>query len=179
MGDELAAIRAMKRRGERDLGAELLVAREGPRHAFSGEIARGLFGRGAAGAGPAVEGRQPEPAASVAGCSQGRNGSRRGGEGWRHGPPDAARLGPSLQRPRVWRASSTTGPKARLASAEQLAEFAQIVEAGPDRGQDGVVRWRRIDLRRVIAERLGVDFHSRYVGKLLQKLGTSLNTMRA
>ena len=66
----------------------------------------------------------------------------------------------------------TEGPKPRL-SAEQLAEFAQIVEAGPDRQRDGVVRWRRIDLRRVIAERFGVDFHPRYVGKLLKKLGFS------
>ena len=34
-------------------------------------------------------------------------------------------------------------------------------------------RWRRIDLKRVIAERFGVDFHPRYVGKLLRKLGFS------
>ena len=66
----------------------------------------------------------------------------------------------------------TEGPKPRL-SAEQLAQFAQIVEAGPDREKDGVVRWRRIDLKRVIAERFGVDFHPRYVGKLLKKLGFS------
>ena len=64
------------------------------------------------------------------------------------------------------------GPKPRL-SEEQLAQLAQIVEAGPDREKDGVVRWRRIDLKRVIAERFGVDFHQRYVGKLLQKLGFS------
>ena len=32
------------------------------------------------------------------------------------------------------------------------------------------MRWRRIDLKRVIAERFGVDFHPRYVGKLLHKL---------
>ena len=35
------------------------------------------------------------------------------------------------------------------------------------------MRWRRIDLKRVIAERFGVDFHPRYVGKLLKKLGFS------
>jgi Winged helix-turn helix len=35
------------------------------------------------------------------------------------------------------------------------------------------VRWRRLDLKRVIAERFGVDFHPRYVGKLLKKLGFS------
>ena len=51
----------------------------------------------------------------------------------------------------------TEGPKPRL-SEEQLAQFAKIVEAGPDREKDGVVRWRRIDLKRVIAERFGVDF---------------------
>jgi transposase len=52
-------------------------------------------------------------------------------------------------------------------------QFAQIVEADRDREKDGVVRWRRVDLKRVIAERFGVDFHSRYVGKLLKKLGFS------
>jgi len=62
--------------------------------------------------------------------------------------------------------------KPRL-SEEQLTQFAQLVEAGPDREKDGVVRWRRIDLKRVIAERFGVAFHPRYVGKLLQKLGFS------
>ena len=66
----------------------------------------------------------------------------------------------------------TQGPKPRL-SAEQLAEVAQIVEAGPDREKDGVVRWRRIDLKRVIAERFGVEFHERYVGKLLKTFGIS------
>ena len=66
----------------------------------------------------------------------------------------------------------TAGPKPRLSEA-QLAEVAQLVEAGPDREKDGVVRWRRIDLKRVIAERFGVDFHPRYVGKLLHKLGFS------
>ena len=62
------------------------------------KIARGLFGRGASGAGPTVEDSQPEPSASIAGCGEGWNGPRLGGEGRRHGPPDAARLGPSLQR---------------------------------------------------------------------------------
>ena len=54
------------------------------------------------------------------------------------------------------------GPKPRL-SPDQLAEFARIVEKGPDRKVDGVVRWRRIDLKRV--------YHARYVGKLLKKPG--------
>ncbi len=66
----------------------------------------------------------------------------------------------------------TEGPKPRR-SEQPLAQLAKIVEAGPDREKDGVVRWRRIDLKRVIAERFGVDFHPRYVGKLLKKLGFS------
>jgi transposase len=39
----------------------------------------------------------------------------------------------------------TEGPKPRL-SAEQLAELASLVEAGPDREKDGVVRWRKLDM---------------------------------
>jgi transposase len=66
----------------------------------------------------------------------------------------------------------TEGPKPRL-SASQLTELATIVEGGPDRETDGVVRWRRVDLKRVIAERFGVDFHARHVGKVLKQLGFS------
>ena len=66
----------------------------------------------------------------------------------------------------------TDGPTPRL-SPEQRDELAKIVERGPDRKVDGVVRWRRIDLKRVIAERFGVDYHPRYDGKLLKKLGFS------
>src|SRR5215469_11538374 len=62
---------------------------------------------------------------------------------------------------------SASGPQARL-SEEPLAEFAWIVERSGSR-EGGVVRWRRIDLKRVIAERFGVDFHPRTVGKLLHK----------
>ena len=47
------------------------------------------------------------------------------------------------------------------------------METGPDRAVDGVVRWRRIDLKRVIRERFGVDYHERYVGTLMKKLGFS------
>jgi len=36
-----------------------------------------------------------------------------------------------------------------------------------------VVRWRRVDLQRVIKERFGVDYHERYVSTLLHKLGFS------
>jgi transposase len=63
-------------------------------------------------------------------------------------------------------------------SAEQKAELAQIVETGPDREKDGVVRWRRVDLQRVIAERFGVDYCERYVGTLLKKIGFSYISAR-
>ncbi len=39
-----------------------------------------------------------------------------------------------------------------------MRELAEIVEAGPDPAVDGVVRWRRIDLRRAIEERFGVIY---------------------
>jgi transposase len=61
----------------------------------------------------------------------------------------------------------------RRLSQEQLAQLAEIVETGPDRAADGVVRWRRIDLQRVIAQRFGVDYHERSIGKLLKHLGFS------
>ncbi len=62
------------------------------------------------------------------------------------------------------------GPSRRL-SAEQMAELARIVEAGPDLATDGVVRWRRVDLQRVIPERFRVERHERTVGKQLAALG--------
>ena len=64
------------------------------------------------------------------------------------------------------------GVEPRL-SPEKLAELAAIVEAGPDREKDGVVRWRRVDLQRVVKERFGVDYCERYIGTLLKKLGFS------
>lgn len=67
---------------------------------------------------------------------------------------------------------SSKGPEPRL-SKEQRAEIAQLVETGPDREAHGVVRWRRIDLRRVIVERFGVAYHERTIGKLLRTLGFS------
>ena len=62
------------------------------------------------------------------------------------------------------------GPSFRL-TPEQMAELATLVEAGPDPAVDHVVRWRRVDLRQVISERWGVEFHERTIGKLLHRLG--------
>ena len=64
------------------------------------------------------------------------------------------------------------GVEPRLSRA-QKDDLAAIVERGPDRASDGVVRWRRVDLKRVIKERFGVDYDTRYVGKLLHRLGFS------
>ena len=63
-------------------------------------------------------------------------------------------------------------PAPRL-SAAQREELAAIVETGPNREVDGVVRWRRVDLQRVIKARFGVDYHERHVGTLLKRLGFS------
>jgi transposase len=68
--------------------------------------------------------------------------------------------------------SWSKGPEPRLAE-EQRAEIAELVETGRDRAVHGVVRWRRIDLQRVILERFGVAYHERTVGKLLKALGFS------
>jgi transposase len=70
------------------------------------------------------------------------------------------------------RDSWSSGPQARL-SPEQLAELAEVVETGPDPAVDGVVRWRRIDLKKVIEERFGVAYHERHVSTLLKRLGFS------
>ena len=56
-------------------------------------------------------------------------------------------------------------------SERQLEELKALVLAGPDPARDGVVRWRCVDLRSVIASRYGVVVHERTVGKLLRRMG--------
>lgn len=56
-------------------------------------------------------------------------------------------------------------------SAGQLAELRELVLAGPDPAREGVVRWRCIDLRSVIAERYEIAVHERTVGKWLRGMG--------
>ncbi len=58
-------------------------------------------------------------------------------------------------------------------SAAQMEELGELVEEGPDPEEDGVVRWRRIDLKELIAARYDVEYHVRSVGKLLHRLGFS------
>jgi transposase len=62
------------------------------------------------------------------------------------------------------------GAKPRL-SAEQEAELAALIEAGPDRERDGVVRWRCLDLQQQILSRWHVAYHESTVGKLVKRLG--------
>ena len=54
-----------------------------------------------------------------------------------------------------------------------MQELSQIVETGPDLEVDGVVRWRRIDLVRVIEERFGVVCSERSITDYLAELGFS------
>jgi transposase len=65
---------------------------------------------------------------------------------------------------------SAPGAKPKL-SAEQESEVAELVRSGPDLAEHGVVRWRRIDLARVIEHRYGVKLAERSIGDLLRRLG--------
>jgi transposase len=62
------------------------------------------------------------------------------------------------------------GRRPRL-TPEQRAELASRVEAGPDPERDGLVRWRRVGLKRRIEAVFGVAMHERSVGKQLRALG--------
>lgn len=58
----------------------------------------------------------------------------------------------------------------RWLSDDQMCELSQIIETGPDLETDGVIRWRRIDLARVIEERFGVVYAERSISRLLAEL---------
>ena len=66
---------------------------------------------------------------------------------------------------------------ARL-SAEQEAQVAGWVRAGPDQERDKVVRWRCSDIQARIAELFGVSLHERSVGRLLHRLRFSHVSVR-
>jgi len=61
----------------------------------------------------------------------------------------------------------------RQLNEAQMAALAEIVETGPDPATDGVVRWRRIDLKRVIEARFGVVYSERTISDLLATLSFS------
>jgi transposase len=62
-----------------------------------------------------------------------------------------------------------SGRPASLSWVEQ-GKLASWVEQGADLARDGVVRFRRADLRDRIAAEFGVTLHERSVGKLLRRL---------
>jgi transposase len=71
----------------------------------------------------------------------------------------------------------------RGSTPAQVAELVAWLEAGPDPAPvpmgDGVVRWRRQDLRARIASSFGVELHERTVGKYLAALGYRRLSVRA
>ncbi len=79
--------------------------------------------------------------------------------------PDGLRNRPGAGRPR------------RLGE-DQMRELAAIVETGPDPALDGVVRWRRVDLQRVIERRFGVTYSERAISDLLRVLSFSYISAR-
>jgi transposase len=64
----------------------------------------------------------------------------------------------------------SAGRPAKL-TAEQKEAFKQLVEKGPDRAEDKVVRWRCADLKRRIETQFRIEVHERTVGKFLNALG--------
>src|SRR3954470_20235296 len=70
-----------------------------------------------------------------------------------------------------------SGRRPRL-TAGQEAELATAVERGPDPERDGVVRWRRTDLKALIEARFAVRPHERTVGKVLCRLGFTRLSVR-
>jgi transposase len=70
-----------------------------------------------------------------------------------------------------------SGRKPRLTPA-QMGELEKVVEQGPDPARDGVVRWRRVDLKVLIRARYDVELHERSVGKLLRRLGFARLSVR-
>lgn len=56
-------------------------------------------------------------------------------------------------------------------NAAQKADIKALVERGPDSEKDGVVRWRCVDLKRVIQEQFGIEVDEVTVGRMLKQLG--------
>src|SRR3954466_9800662 len=70
-----------------------------------------------------------------------------------------------------------SGRRPRL-TPEQEAELAAAVERGPDPERDGVVRWRRVDLRALIEARFAVRLHERSVGRVRRGPGSARLSVR-
>ena len=63
-------------------------------------------------------------------------------------------------------------------TAEQKALLEPIVANGPDPEKDGVVRWRRVDLKRLVKERFDVTVGEDTIGRILRELGFSHISVR-
>ena len=75
---------------------------------------------------------------------------------------------------------NSRGPKRkRRLSEAQLQALAEIVETGPDPEVDGVVRWRRVDLQRLIEKRFKVVYCERTISKLSLGAGQDEAVMAA
>jgi len=77
------------------------------------------------------------------------------------------------RRPKALGSRRSGAGRPRLLTAKQMSELSVIVETGPDPEVDGVVRWRRVDPRRVIEERFGVTYKERTISDLLAALSFS------
>lgn len=76
-----------------------------------------------------------------------------------HGPDGLIDIKPPGRPPRL--------------SDEQREVLKQLVETGPDPNTDGVVRWRCVDLKRVVCDRFGIDLSEVSLGRVLKRLGFS------
>ena len=76
-----------------------------------------------------------------------------------HGPIGLINIKPVGRRPKL--------------SVEQQEALRQLVEAGPDPEKHGVVRWRCVDLQRVLGAQFGVDLSTVAIGRQLKRLGFS------
>ncbi|RUW23437.1 winged helix-turn-helix domain-containing protein [Mesorhizobium sp. M1E.F.Ca.ET.041.01.1.1] len=89
---------------------------------------------------------------------------------------DAARIG-GMDRQTLcdWvHRFNAAGPEGRrVCRPSSKPTWPQSSKRGPDRAVEGVVRWRRVDLKCVTKDRFGVDYDTRYIGKLLHRLGFS------
>ena len=81
-----------------------------------------------------------------------------------HGPIGLINIKPAGRRPKL--------------SVEQQEALRQLVEAGPNPEKDGVVRWRCVDLQRVLGAQFGVDLSTVAIGRILKKLKFSYISAR-
>lgn len=62
-------------------------------------------------------------------------------------------------------------------SVEQQQELKRIVEVCPEKEKDGVVRWRCVDLRRVIKERFSIDIDEVTIGRVLKSSASHISVL--